>query len=101
MAGIRVCLPGKCTAVVSVTPLKVKYPVGHADHSEVAPTTIGTYVYIVEHAGVLFVNPMYLHLLYTCVMLVFRSHLKPMCCTPQVITPRCLPVHLEGPLLRC
>ena len=46
VAGIRVCLPGKRTAVVSVTPLKVKYPVGHANHSEVAPTTIGTYVYI-------------------------------------------------------
>ena len=34
MAGIRVCLPGKRTAVVSVTPFKVKYPVGHADHSK-------------------------------------------------------------------
>ena len=51
MAGIRVRLPGKRTAVVSVTPLKVKYPVGHSDHSKVAATTLATEVE--DHAGVL------------------------------------------------
>ena len=40
MAGIRVCLPGKRTAVVSVTPLEVKDAVGHADHSKEATTTL-------------------------------------------------------------
>ena len=42
MAGIRVCLPGKHTAVMSVTPLKIKHPVGHADHSKEAATTVVT-----------------------------------------------------------
>ena len=49
MAGIRVCLPGKHTAVVSVTPLKIKHPVGHADHSKEAAATIVTE--LEEHAG--------------------------------------------------
>ena len=71
MAEIQVCLPGKCTAIVSVTPLKVKHLVGHADHSKEAATTLVADVE--EHAGVLYVN---LHVPYACVMQLFLSHLK-------------------------
>jgi len=49
VAGIRVCLPGKYTTVVSVTPLKIKHPVGHADHSKEAATTVVTELEV--HAG--------------------------------------------------
>ena len=49
VAGIRVCLPGKYTTVVSVTPLKIKHPVGHADHSKEAATTVVTE--LEAHAG--------------------------------------------------
>ena len=91
MAGIRVCLPGKHTAVVSVTPLKVKHPVGHADHSKEAATTLVAEV--AEHVGVLYVN---LHVSYACVMQLFLSRLKAPYCIPQVITPMCLIVYLEG-----
>ena len=96
MAGIRVCLPGKRTAVVSVIPLKVKHPVGHADHSKEAATTLVAEV--AEHAGVLYVN---LHVSYACVMQLFLCRLKALCCIPQVITPMCLVVYLEGAQLLC
>ena len=46
-----------------------------------------------EHASVLYVN---LHVPYACVMQLFLSHLKPTCWIPQVITPMCLLVYLEG-----
>ena len=51
-----------------------------------------------EHAGVLYVN---LHVPYACVMQLFLSHLKPTCWIPQVITPTCLLVYLEGAQLLC
>ena len=93
MAGIQVCLPGKHTAVVLVTPYKVKDAVGHADHSKEATTTIAD---VEEHASVLYsVN---LHVPYACVMQLF---LKPTCCIPQIITPTCLLVYLEGAQLLC
>ena len=78
MAGIRVCLPGKRTAVVSVTPLKVKHPVGHADHSKEAATSLVADVE--EHAGVLYVN---LHVTVACVMQIFLSHLNRLVAFPR------------------